>query len=194
MHTKIFVCIQKYFVCIQKIFVCIHKIFVWPHLRKQNSNIGAYKRGAAAEGRRPPFIGAAAGGRRSYIGVLLSQMRSYKYFCMHKNLFCMHTQYVCEEKRVASCFRKRPGTEELLDEQAPPEAVPTRLAPQAKYKVFAKHGFWNPKFWSGYVFTRKLSGLQVASGKIHPWLVPTASLTCPPQENNALGKRGFYIK
>ena len=31
----------------------------------------SYKRGAAAFGRRPPFIG-------SYIGVLLSQMRSYK--------------------------------------------------------------------------------------------------------------------
>ena len=46
MHTKIF-CMHT------KIFVCIHKIFVWPHLRKQNSNIGAYKRGAAAEGRRP---------------------------------------------------------------------------------------------------------------------------------------------
>ena len=43
------------------------------------SNIGAYKRGAAAEGRRPPFIGAAAGGRRSYIGVLLSQMMSLNF-------------------------------------------------------------------------------------------------------------------
>ena len=41
--------------------------------RKQNSYIGAYKRGAAAGGRRrPPFIGATARGRRSYIGVLLS--------------------------------------------------------------------------------------------------------------------------
>ena len=34
------------------------------HLRKQNSNIGAYKRGAAAEGRCLPFLGAAARGRR----------------------------------------------------------------------------------------------------------------------------------
>ena len=49
-------------------------------LGKDHRKIGAarfarrnYKRGAAAFGRRPPFIG-------SYIGVLLSQMRSYKYF------------------------------------------------------------------------------------------------------------------
>ena len=48
---------------------CSINIFV---KRKQNSYIGAHKRGAAAGGRRPPFIGSAAKGRRSYIGVLLS--------------------------------------------------------------------------------------------------------------------------
>ena len=63
-------------------YLFIYIYFVWPDLRKHNSNIGAaassrrtYKRGAAASSRRPPFIG-------SYIGFLLSQMRSdkiYKY-------------------------------------------------------------------------------------------------------------------
>ena len=54
---------------------CNIKIFV---KRKQNSYIGAYKRGAAAGGRRPPFIGASARGRRSYIGVLLSLYKILK--------------------------------------------------------------------------------------------------------------------
>ena len=48
-------CIQKHFERIQKIFVCIHKISVWPHLRKQNSNIGAAASGRRSykRGRRP---------------------------------------------------------------------------------------------------------------------------------------------
>ena len=53
-----------YFIfCYSYLFIIIY--FVWPHLRKQSSNIGAagsgrrtYKRGAAALGRRSPFLGS----------------------------------------------------------------------------------------------------------------------------------------
>ena len=46
-------------------------------LEEANILYRSLKKGAAAEGRRLPFLGAAAGGRRTYIGVVLPRVMSF---------------------------------------------------------------------------------------------------------------------